>query len=124
MLKRYSIIAEVAVKCHDTHTSYWCILAQLCGGSCHVLEFRSSDKDVCIEMFSSPFTYMFGSIYQDIEATATRHAQQSHSISMEGSVKKVEEGEDEPCRFALDADGFVRVCLQLLRDNFLVRVSR
>lgn len=67
---------------------------------------------------------MFGSIYQDIEATATRHAQRSHARSIEGSVKEDEGGEDETCRFGLDADGFVRVCLQLLRENFLVRVSR
>lgn len=68
------------------------------------------------------------SIDQSIAATATRELARKRPIAITGEApSEPEAAEAEVVQSddsaGLDADGFVRVCLQLMRDNFLAKVG-
>lgn len=70
-------------------------------------------------------------IGQNILATTAKEIEQMASTVAEDASKNTGENrpgikQDEPSTrttAGLDADGFVRVCIHLLRDNFLVKVG-
>ena len=69
---------------------------------------------------------------QSIAATAEEEVARSTAISVVGdtrgdqerhvSLRNADNGEVDNSTTGLDAKGFIRVCLQLLRENFLAKV--
>jgi len=80
---------------------------------------------------SCSFGPRFRTFFQSIAATAEEEVARSATNAAAGVTPGDEERDASGCntengevegKAGLDADGFVRVCLQLLRDNFLVKV--